>query len=146
MGKLNIGPSNSNTSIKQEQPVTITNTIIEERIVEMPVEIIKEVEVEKIVYVDRPVEIIKEIPIEVIKEVPTEIIKTVEVPVEVVKEIEKIVYIPQEIVKRVNVYDIEALLIERESVRNLKKSNAILRALFITYIVLSLTIMGVLIG
>jgi hypothetical protein len=82
-----------------------------EKIVEVPVEVIKEVEVpvevikevEKIVEV--PVEVIKEVevPVEVIKEVEkiVEVIKEVEVPVEVIKEVEKIVEVPVEVVKEI---------------------------------------------
>ena len=74
---------------------TEPNTVEVEKIVEVPVEVIKEVE--KIVEV--PVEIIKEVevPVEVIKEVE----KIVEVPVEVIKEVEKIVEVPVEVIKEV---------------------------------------------
>ena len=74
----------------------ITETEVIEKVVEVPVEVIKEVE--KIVEV--PVEVIKEveIPVEKIVEVPVEVIKEVEkiveVPVEVIKEVEKIVEVP----------------------------------------------------
>lgn len=74
---------------------TEPNTVEVEKIVEVPVEVIKEVE--KIVEV--PVEVIKEVevPVEVIKEVE----KIVEVPVEVIKEVEKIVKVPVEVIKEV---------------------------------------------
>ena len=74
---------------------TEPNTVEVEKIVEVPVEVIKEVE--KIVEV--PVEVIKEVevPVEVIKEVE----KIVEVPVEVIKEVEKIVEVPVEVIKEV---------------------------------------------
>lgn len=56
------------------------------------------VEVEKIV--EKPVEIIKEVPVEKIVEKvvekPVEVIKEVEKPVEVIKEVEKIVEVPVE--------------------------------------------------
>ena len=62
-------------------------------LVEVPVEIIKEVEKIREVIREVPVEVIK--IIEKIKEVPVEVIKEVikEVPVEVIKEVEKIVKI-----------------------------------------------------
>ena len=56
-----------------------------DKIIEVPVEIIKEVQVEVIK------EVIKEVPVEFFTEVVKEIIK--EVPVEVIKEVEKIVKI-----------------------------------------------------
>ena len=55
----------------------ITETEVIEKVVEVPVEVIKEVE--KIV----------EVPVEVIKEVEIPVEKIVEVPVEVIKEVEK---------------------------------------------------------
>ena len=64
-------------------------TIIQEKIVEVPVEKIVERIVE--VPVDRIVERIVEVPIEKIVE------RIVEVPVEVIKEVEKIVSVPQSI-------------------------------------------------
>jgi hypothetical protein len=47
-------------------------------------------------YVDRPVEVVKEVPVEVVKEVPVEVVKYVDRPVEVVKEV------PVEVVKYVD--------------------------------------------
>ena len=73
----------------------------QEKRVEIPVEVIKEVEkiveVTKEIPVDRVVEVIKEVPVEVIKEV----IK--EVPVETIKEVEVIKYVDREIIKEVRV-------------------------------------------
>jgi len=67
-------------------------TQINEKIVEVPVEVIREVEkiVEVPVEVIREVEKIVEVPVEVIREVE----KIVEVPVEVIREVEKIVEVP----------------------------------------------------
>jgi Skp family chaperone for outer membrane proteins len=62
-----------------EVPVEVIKEV--ERIVEVPVEVIKEVERIVEVPVDRVVEIVREVPVEVIKEV--EIIKEVEVPIEI---------------------------------------------------------------
>lgn len=87
------------------------------------IETIKEIPVEVIKYIDRPIEIIKEIPVEIIKEVkvietqiiekPIEIIK--EVQVEVIKEIEvvkkEIVEIPTEILKEI--IKIETQILEK---------------------------------
>jgi ribosomal protein L13E len=69
----------------------------EPKIIEVPVEVIKEVE--KIIEV--PVEVIKEV--EKIIEVPVEVIKEVEkeVPVEVIREVEKIIEVPVEVIKEV---------------------------------------------
>jgi hypothetical protein len=67
------------------------------------IEVIKEVEVEKIIYVDKPIiqEVIKEIPIEkiVIKEITKEVLvdKIVEVP----KEIIKTEFVDKEVIKEV---------------------------------------------
>lgn len=115
MGKIKIGPTKHSTIIQRTSPtvaidnepvaqVTASPTIIE-KIVEVPVEVIKHVyvdvvkEIEKIVHV--PIETIKhiEVPVEtikeIIKEVPVEVIKfetkIVEKEVEVIKEIEKFV-------------------------------------------------------
>ena len=66
-------------------------TIVVEKIVEVPVEVIKEVE--------KIVEIIKEVPVEVIREV--EVIK--EVPVEVIREVEVIKEVFVEVIKEVEV-------------------------------------------
>ena len=57
-------------------------------------------EVEKVVEV--PVEVIKKVEVIVEKEVPIEIIK--EVPVEVIREVEKIVEVPVEVIKEIEVY------------------------------------------
>jgi hypothetical protein len=78
--------------VKYNEGETEGGEKIVERIVEVPVEVIKEVEkiVEVPVDVVREVEKIVEVPVEVIREVE----KIVEVPVEVIKEIEKIVEVP----------------------------------------------------
>ncbi|MEP7196194.1 MAG: hypothetical protein ABI851_06710, partial [Saprospiraceae bacterium] len=76
-----------------------------EKIIEVPVEIIREVEV------IREVEKIVEVPVEVIREVEVikELEKIVEIPVdvirevEVIKEVEKIVEIPVEVLKEIEV-------------------------------------------
>ena len=70
----------------------IESSVIE-KIVEVPVEVVKEVE--KIV----------EVPVEVVKEVE----KIVEVPVEVIKEVEKIVEVPVEVEKKIEVSDLNEL-------------------------------------
>jgi hypothetical protein len=91
-----------------EVPVEIIKTVevpvekIIEKIVEVPVEVIKEVEkivevpVEKVVerIVERTVEVPVDRIVERIVEVPVEVIKTVEVPVE--KIVERIVEVPVE--------------------------------------------------
>ena len=68
---------------------TPKETIVE-KIVEVPVEVIREVE--KLVEIIKEVEKIVEVPVEVIKE----IIKEFEKPVEIVREVEKIVEVPVE--------------------------------------------------
>jgi hypothetical protein len=61
--------------------------------IDRPVEVIKEVE--KIIYVDKPVEVVKEVlkEVEVIKEVEIKVPVYVDRPFEVVKEVEKVCYI-----------------------------------------------------
>lgn len=97
--------------VPKEVPVEVVKEVVKEVPVEVvkeiPVEIIKEVvrevpvEVEKIV--EKPVEVVKEVekivekPVEVVKEVE----KIVEKPVEVIKEVEKIVEKPVEVIKEV---------------------------------------------
>ena len=68
-----------------ERIVEVPIDRIVEKIVEVPVEVIKTVEVP----VEKIVEKIVEIPVEKIVEIPVEVIKTVEVPVE--KVVEKII-------------------------------------------------------
>jgi len=83
-------PSLDKMPIEALQPVTtMPDVIIQEKVVEKPVEVIREILVEKIVEV--PVEKIVtevqriEIPVEVVKEVivEKEVIKEIEVPVEI---------------------------------------------------------------
>lgn len=99
MGKLVIGDKNqlgtskrysrnmlkeSPTSISPYQSMNLSETIIE-----------------KIIYIDRPVEVIKEI--QVIKEhkieIPKEVVVYIDRPVEVIKEIEKVIHIDKIIFK-----------------------------------------------
>lgn len=113
MGKIIIGGSSAPKIVEpelQKEPsveIVIPEVRIEtvERLVEVPVDrVIKE-----IVYVDKPLEIVKEITVEKIVEVPVEVIKIVEkqveVPVEVIKEVtvEKIIEVPVEVVREVQV-------------------------------------------
>ena len=106
MGKVIVGgtpaPKIKKMEIREEMPVElpISEVKIEtvERLVEVPVDrIIKEM-----VYVDKPVEIIKEV---IIEKPPVEIVKFIEKQVEVIKEVpyEKVVYVdkPVEIIKEV---------------------------------------------
>ncbi|ORX39731.1 hypothetical protein BD324DRAFT_606985 [Kockovaella imperatae] len=97
--------------VQVDRVVEVPVEKIVEKIVEVPVEVVKEVE--KIVEV--PVEVIKEVekivelPVEVIREViktievPVEVLKTVEIPVEVIKEVSKTVEVPIEVVRIVEV-------------------------------------------
>jgi hypothetical protein len=97
--------------------------VTEKEIVEVPVEVIKEVE--KVV----------EVPVEVIKEVE----KVVEVPVEVIKEVEKVVEVPVEVIKEVpvkyfinevgEVYDEEGRNIDTEEITTTTTTNDGLRRL-----------------
>jgi len=86
------------------------------RIVEKPIEIIKEVPVETIkeVIKEVPVEVVKEVPIEVVKEVPYEVIREVikEVPVEVIKEVIKEIPIQSEVVREVPIEVIKEVPVE----------------------------------
>lgn len=113
MGKIIIGGSSAPRIVEpelQKEPsveIAIPEVRIEtvERLVEVPVDrVIKE-----IVYVDKPLEIVKETTVEKIVEVPVEVIKIVEkqveVPVEVIKEVtvERIVEVPVEVIREVQV-------------------------------------------
>jgi len=96
LGKpLNEGEKDLKTiDIEEKQ---IIKEVIVEKLVEVPVEIIKEVEKIVEIPVDRIVEIIKEVEIPVDKIVEVE--KIVEVPVEVIKEVEKIVEVEKVVTK-----------------------------------------------
>lgn len=87
--------------VEVEVPKEVPVEVVKEVVKEVPVEVVKEIPVEIIKEVVRevPVEIEKivEKPVEVIKEVE----KIVEKPVEVVKEVEKIVEKPVEVIKEV---------------------------------------------
>jgi CheY-like chemotaxis protein len=75
------------------------------REVEVVKEIVKEVPVEVVREVDRPVEVVREVEVvkEIVKEVPVEVIREVvrEVPVEVVREVEVFREVPVEIIREV---------------------------------------------
>ena len=75
------------------EPQVVEKIVEVEKQVEVPVEVVKEVEVEK--QVEVPVEVVKEVEVEVEKvvekEVEVEVVKEVEV--EVVKEVEKLVQV-----------------------------------------------------
>jgi hypothetical protein len=120
MGKIIIGGSAAPKLIQSEPqveqlPVEIAIKEIE-KIVEVPVEKI----VTETVYVDKPVEFIKEVIVERVVEKPVEVIKEieriVEVPVEVIKEVqvevivEKIVSVPVEVVREVEVQVIKSVV------------------------------------
>lgn len=145
MGKVHFGASDRNSTVKQEEPVLSSvpmSPSIEIRTVEVPVE------VEKLVYIDRVVEVPVEVIVERIIERPIEVMveriveKLVEVPVE------KNIFIdrPVEIIKETRIIDIEKLMIEREHVRLLKRSNSILRAVLISFVMISFLVVGVLHG
>ncbi len=104
--------SNKFTNLESEMIVAQTSLVatapvekIVERIVEVPVDVIREVEVIK------EVERIVEVPVDVIREV--EVIKEVERIVEVIKEIEVIREVPVEIIREIEVtkeIDMESLM------------------------------------
>lgn len=85
MGKVTIGNSGNNIVAKVVQ--TVAAPIIQTQVIEKPIEVLKTVEVERIVNnevivekmvsVDKIVEVIKTIEVEKIVEVPVEIIKEV---------------------------------------------------------------------
>lgn len=52
-------------------------------------------------FVDREVQIIKEVPVEVIKYVDKEVIKFIDVPVHVIREVEKLIEVPVEKIREV---------------------------------------------
>ena len=99
--------------------------MVKEVIKEVPVEVIKEVPVEKEVIkevikevpVEKEVEVVKEVPVEVvkevIKEVPVEVIK--EVPVEVIKEVPVEKEVIKEVIKEVPVEVIKEVPVEKDS-------------------------------
>lgn len=115
MGKATIGGGSAQTN-KLEQiqrdnsPIEIIKEIekivevpverIVEKIVEVPVEKIVEKKVKQLVYVDKPIQIIKEV--ERVVEKPIEVIKEVEkiVQVEVIKEVQKEVQVIKKIVPK----------------------------------------------
>jgi hypothetical protein len=121
MGKIIIGGSSAPRIVEpelQKEPsveIAIPEVRIQtvERLIEVPVQVPVEVPVDRvikeIVYVDKPLEIVKETTVEKIVEVPVEVIKIVEkqveVPVEVIKEVtvERIVEVPVEVVREVQV-------------------------------------------
>jgi hypothetical protein len=142
---LGIGRSASVKSIGKpvaNTPVSIDMLETAEQVMEdtitktdtSPAEVIREVIVEKIIEVEKPVEVIKEImtveyrPVEVIKEV------IVEKPVEVIKEIivekEKILRIP-------DLAEIKSLRMELERTQTKVRllSMALAASLFLTFIV-----------
>ncbi|EKM76771.1 hypothetical protein AGABI1DRAFT_131064 [Agaricus bisporus var. burnettii JB137-S8] len=101
--------------VVKEVPVEVIKEVevVKEVRVEVPVEVIREVEVIKEVKVEVPVEVIREVEVikevevvkEVVKEVPVEVIK--EVSVEVIKEVEVVrevlKEVPVEVIKEVRV-------------------------------------------
>ncbi len=95
----------------KEVPVEVVREVevVKEVVKEVPVEVVKEVVREVPVEVVREVEVVKEVPVEVVKEVvkevPVEVVKEVlrEVPNEVVKEVVKEVEVVKEIVTEVPV-------------------------------------------
>jgi hypothetical protein len=115
MGKIRFGnlPNKLNISAKipEFDEQVLAEAYSEDSIIEqaptatMLPPVIEYREVEKIIYVDKPVEVIKEVVkyVDVIKEVPVEVIKYVdkevikEVPVEVVKFVEKEVIVEKEV-------------------------------------------------
>jgi len=103
--------------VESEKTIEIQEKIVEVPIeVEKIVEVIKEVPVDVIKEVDKIVEVIKEVPVEVIKEVEkiVEVIK--EVPVEIINEVEKIV----EVIKEVPSPPVEVIkYIDREVIKEI---------------------------
>jgi hypothetical protein len=82
--------------------------IIEEKIIEKPVEVIK--------YVEKEVRVIEEKILEVIKEVPKEIKiieeRTIEKPVEIIKHIDKIIHkIPNWVIGMISIETIAIILL-----------------------------------
>ena len=103
--------------VESEKTIEIQEKIVEVPIeVEKIVEVIKEVPVDVIKEVDKIVEVIREVPVEVIKEVEkiVEVIK--EVPVEIINEVEKIV----EVIKEVPSPPVEVIkYIDREVIKEI---------------------------
>jgi hypothetical protein len=132
MGKVFFGAKNASDKIVV--PDVVKDLVLPPAIIEVPVEVIKEVIREV------PVEIIREVIVEVPVQVIKEVIREVNVPVEV----EKKVYIdrPYEITvyKDRVVHDIQAVLEEKQKVFKLEKSNKKLKILSVvlTLIVIAL--------
>jgi hypothetical protein len=131
MGKVTRGPSNYPVSaVKATAPQIIT------------------LEVEKIVYVDRPVDVIKEVivekEIEVIKEITID--RPVEVIKEVIVEVEKPIFleriVEKQVIKYNNVIDIEALMTEKRKCSSLEHKNRRLKLVIASLLILSL-ILGI---
>jgi parvulin-like peptidyl-prolyl isomerase len=134
MGKFYIDDGEPRYEVKEVEKI-VQVLVPHEVIKEVPVEIIKTVELIKEV----PYEVIKEIPVEVekiveiIKEVPVEIIKEIEVPVEVIKTVE---------VTKI-VHDIENVLKEKKNVEELKNKIKLYQIALAAMILISV-IVGVL--
>lgn len=110
-----------------EVPVEVIKEVEKEveKIVEVPVDVIREVEVEK--EVEKIVEVIKEVPVDVVREV--EVIKEVEVPVDRVVEVEKIVEVPVDVVREVEVIkEVEKIVeVPVEVIKEVEKEVEVIR-------------------
>lgn len=83
MGKFNFGKSTSDKkTVKVPEAQVIIKEVYVDRIVEVPIEVIKEITVEKIITVEKLVEVIKEVPVVITKIELVEIDRIIEVPVE----------------------------------------------------------------
>lgn len=99
-------------------------------------------------YIDKPIEVIREIQVDRIVEIIKEVI--IEKPVEVIKEVERIVYKNVEVFvdrpveylveKEIKVYDIESTLEQKRIVRKLEKENNKLKLLCIFLLIVSLVL------
>lgn len=113
-----------------QKSLSVTEATVREIevIKEVPVEVIKEVEV------IRNVEVIREVPVETIKEVEVirEVERRVEVPIEIFKEIIRTVEVPVEVIKEVEVIkvvekkvNVPVEIIKEVQVSNIRKEKAL---------------------
>lgn len=115
--------------LNPDQPTQeVQEKIVEKEVVKY-VEVIKEIEVPKIEYVEIPVEVVKEVikEVEKIVEVPVEkIVHKEGETIEVIKEVEKIIEVPVEVIKEVVVEkqsDVSKLKALEQTLQKLKTDN-----------------------
>jgi len=115
--------------LNPDQPTEqVQEKIVEKEVVKY-VEVVKEIEIPKIEYVEVPIEVVREVikEVEKIVEVPIEkIIQKEGETIEIIKEVEKIVEVPVEVIKEVIVekqFDSSKLKALEQTLQKLKTDN-----------------------